>query len=345
MVFVKVRETYDLHTVRNKMTVISVHTPKPTIIARNYPGLLLQCRAYRPVSADVRVACASMMPLDPQGVGTAEGDVAPEDVFNPILYKAMSNKGMSQLEARINYLNSTGSGADVSGDTSRIDVDSFTSYADEFNIYYGLLANTHDWKHANPQAGLSMSDLRPLVYERLYNVGDDPGASAGIGADVSGNSGMYNYPSADGSEHGQVTKAGITGAAKPLPFMNCLAYTTTGQNNPLKPSAEGDTLQLPSVHAQSVPWVNCVVAALVIPPSRLHELFFRMVVEWTIEFSQVRPLSEVTSWVGLGLAGEQSHFQNYDYSATKEALTGDSSTILDKDTTMVSSNVDVNKVM
>ena len=102
MVVVKVRETYDLHTTQNKMTVIAIHTPKPDIIKRNYPGLLMQCKMYRPVSADVRVACASVLHLDPLGVGTSPGDVAPEDVFNPILYKAMSNKGMSQLEARIN---------------------------------------------------------------------------------------------------------------------------------------------------------------------------------------------------------------------------------------------------
>ena len=53
MVFVKVRETYDLHTVKNKMTVIGVHTPKPDIIKKNFPGLLMQCRAYRPVSCDI----------------------------------------------------------------------------------------------------------------------------------------------------------------------------------------------------------------------------------------------------------------------------------------------------
>ena len=99
MVFVKVRETYDLHTVRNKMSVIAIHTPDPKIIKNNFPGLLMQCKSYRPYSCDVKLACASVLPVDPLGVGLAEGDVAPEDMFNPILYSAMSNFGMSQLEA------------------------------------------------------------------------------------------------------------------------------------------------------------------------------------------------------------------------------------------------------
>lgn len=345
MVFVKVRETYDLHTIKNRMTVIGVHTPKPIILARNYPGLLMQCRSYRPVSADVRIACASMMPLDPLGIGTAEGDVAPEDVFNPILYKAMSNKGMSQLEARINGLMGIAPAdpVDVRGDSANIDVDSFTSAIDEFPIYYGLLANTHEWRHASPQAGLSMTGLKPYVYEQLVNIGDDPGVIAGPQADVGVNADAFNYPGID-STQAVGSKRHITGSAKPLPFMNCTAYTTDGAANPFQPS-EGESLGLPTFREQSIPWINCMVGAIIIPPSRLHELFFRMVVEWTIEFSQIRPFGEVVNFGGLGAIGNASHYQNYSYEATKEAVTGDSSTILDKDSTMVSANVDVNKVM
>ena len=171
MVFVKVRETYDLHTVQNKMTIIGIHTPKPDIIKANFPGLLMQCKAYRPVSADVKIACASVLPLDPQGIGLAEGDVAPEDVFNPILYKAISNIGMSQIEARItaNSLDATGvapvGGVDVVGQTADVDVDTATAEVDEFPLYYGLLSNAHGWKTANPQSGLQMTNLRPMVFE------------------------------------------------------------------------------------------------------------------------------------------------------------------------------------
>lgn len=213
MVFVKVRETYDLHTVKNKMTVIAIHTPKPDIIKANFPGLLMQCKAYRPVSADVRVACASVLPLDPLGVGLEEGSVAPEDVFNPILYKACSNFGMSQIEARINALSGVGSGVDVVGQTANVDVDTLTSATDEFPIYYGFLSNAHEWRHANPQSGLEMTGLRPLVYEVLYNIGDT--ASAGYPAPIE-----PGYPDAQGGKASLGAMA-IRGNAKPLPWINC----------------------------------------------------------------------------------------------------------------------------
>lgn len=338
MVFVKVRETYDLHTTKNKMTVIGIHTPKPDIIKRNYPGLLMQCRAYRPVSADVRIACASMLPLDPQGIGTADGDVAPEDVFNPILYKAMSNKGMSQLEARINYLNGGSQSLDVDGSTASVEVDNFTSLGDEFPIYYGLLSNTHDWKHANPQAGLSMSGLRPLVYELVYNIGD---TSVGTGLNAGG---APTAPDADGNLVPiSVGRQAIVGKAKEMPFLNCTVFSKTANGGVAESGFTGTNIV--GNGEIEVPWINIVCGCIIVPPSRLHELFYRMVVEWTIEFSALRPLSEIATLGGLGTIGAATHYQNYSYSATKEALTGDDSTILEKDSCMVSANVDINKVM
>lgn len=337
MVFVKVRETYDLHTVKNKMTVIGIHTPKPDIIKANFPGLLMQCKAYRPVSCDVRVACASTLPLDPLGVGTAEGDVAPEDLFNPILYKACSNFGMSQIEARITYASTaTLSGTDVDGPSVKADVDSFVSGNDDFPVYYGLLSNAHEWRHANPQAGLEMTGLKPLVYEYLANVADK------------GTTQSFAFPGADGvaSTNGAVQY--IRGNAKPLPFMNCTSYSS-GSGGGLDPGfrVPSGATQPPTLTnvEQDVPWINCVVGAIIVPPSRLHELFYRMVIEWTIEFSQIRPIGEITNWVGLGVLAGVTHYQNYSYEETKKVLTGSEDTVFDHDQCMVSANVEVDKVM
>lgn len=341
MVFVKVRETYDLHTVKNKMTVIGIHTPRPEILKRSYPGLLMQCKAYRPVSADVRIACASMLPLDPLGVGTSEGDVAPEDVFNPILYKAMSNKGMSQLEARINMIGA-GSGADIDGDTATVDINTVTPMNDEFNIYYGLLSNTHDWKHASAQSGLSMTNLKPLVYDIVYNIGDQ--------IDQSSDTLQAAGPALDGFK-GSMSATAVLGSAKPMPFINCTSYTyqaaKEGEKSATGWCLPGFSPTSPVTNAElDVPWLRVFCGAVIIPPSRLHSLYFRMVVEWTIEFSTIRPISEIAEWTGLGNAGSTTHYQNYSYSQTKEALTGTADSILDSnDTCMVSTNADVKKVM
>lgn len=349
MVVVKVRETYDLHTVRNKMTVISVHTPKPDIIKKNFPGLLMQCRAYRPLQASVRIACASVLPLDPLGVGTTENDVAPEDVFNPILYKAMSNKGMSQLEARINALSTSGfTTADVSGNAADVDTDHTTSLDDEFNVYYGLLSNSHGWKHANPQSGLSMNGLKPYVYELVYNMGDSK-TSGTLGA--GSNNELPRFPEPTGNSV-VIPVKGILGNAKPFPYLNCTSYTLTATSEAVTGGWEYPGFQedadKPNMSANAemdVPYLNVTVAGIVIPPSRRHELFYRMVIEWDIEFTKIRPLGEITDWLGLQRIGQSTHFINYSYSAAKEAITGSSETILENDTCMASANVDVKKVM
>lgn len=338
MVFVKVRETYDLHTVRNKMTVIGIHTPKPDIIKKNFPGLLMQCRAYRPVSCDIRLACASVLPLDPKGVGLAEGDVAPEDVFNPILYKAMSNKGMSQLEARINLLRSDiDATLDVDGPSAFAEVDDVQSaLTDEFPIYYGLLSDAHGWKHAMPQSGLTMTGLRPIVHEIVSTVGDIKNGNPLSGL-------KYTGPNAAGA----VTETSpfcMIGGSKPMPFINCTAYSraTNGSDGVAEPGFKPNE---PLQCEQTIPYVPVMVGAVIVPPSKLHELFYRMVCEWTIEFSAIRPLGEITNWAGLAAIGNATHFQNYDYSATKLAVTGSDESILESDSCMVSANVDVTKVM
>lgn len=346
MVFVKVRETYDLHTTRNKMTVIGIHTPKPDIIKRNYPGLLMQCKAYRPVSADVRIACASLQSLDPLQIGTASTDIAPEDVFNPILYKAMSNKGMSQLEARINYLSGAthATSPDVAGNTAAVDVNSVTSESDEFNIYYGLLANTHDWKHAAPQAGLSMTGLKPLVYEMVYNVGDMGKSPMIAGAD-NGVDFLPKAPQGDGYMQA-LPVHGVLGNAKEFPYLNCTSYSLTGSGSKADSGYAGSGFPDSPINAEvDVPYLKVVCGCIIVPPSRLHELFYRMVVEWTIEFTQIRSVSEIVNWWALGNVGQNTHFQNYDYSQTKEAITGSKDSIMDSDSCMVSANVEVTKVM
>lgn len=334
MVFVKVRETYDLHTVKNKMSVIAIHTPDSKIIKANFPGLLMQCKAYRPHSCDVKLACASVLPVDPLGVGLAEGDVAPEDLFNPILYKACSNFGMSQIEARINKM-ATGAVVglgDVRGNAASVDVAGFTDRTDEFEIYYGLLSNAHEWKHANPQSGLEMTGLKPLVYEMLYSVGDN----------VLGNPSVAAAPGTDGTTPSNISVQSFRGNSKPMPMINTTAYTSASSRPGF---VVGGSPDLPDNHEIDVPAPKIVCGCIIVPPSRLHELFYRMVVEWTLEFSMIRPISEITDWTGLERMAGITHYQNYDYESTKKALTGDSDSILESDTSLATANVEIKKVM
>lgn len=307
MVTVRVRETYDLHTQTGKLTVIGVHTPSADIIQRNYPGLLMQCKAYRPVSCDVRMACASVLPLDPLGVGTSEGAVAPEDIFNPILYKAVGNFGMSQIET---YLHQNISTNWVSKGSS-LDADTDGLTTDDYGLYYGLLANTHEWKHANPQAGMSMSNLRPLVYERLETIGQ-------IGVQSDGEPASYLIaPNPDGSLANYGGFPSFRGNARAMPWLNCTAFKPNSAVNSIEHCPSGFVTDNFNNWQVGTPAPKIYCGIIIVPPSRLHQMFYRLVCEWTLEFTTVRPLGDIASWSGLANIGNAQHIQDYSYTSSK----------------------------
>lgn len=342
MVFVKVRETYDLHTLPNKMTVIGIHTPANDIIKKNYPGLLMQCKMYRPVSCDVRVACASMLPVDPLQVSTAEGDIAPEDLFNPILYKTMTNVGMSQIEARVHAYrdNSTGIGV---GNTADYTLTEMTSATDEFPLYYGLLSDTNGWRHASAQSGFSMTGVKPLVSEILVSNGQNRNDGDVLGTNLQNITG-FAAPAADGTSTA-FNSVVFKGNSKPMPFINTTSYSVSSTiANTSSSIGFPNTVYNDSV---IVPAPKLYCACIIVPPSRLHQLFYRMVVEWTLEFTKIRSICELMDWNGLATLGNATHYQSYDYSNAKQALVEDAEKVdeISNDTSMVSTDADIQKVM
>lgn len=344
MVFVKVRETYDLHTVRNKLTLIGIHTPTGKILAQNYPGLVMQYKHYRPVSADVAIACASLQPADPLQVSTAEGDIAPEDMFNPILYKAVSNEAMSAIESRLAYFNSVTSGLETNGSTAFSDNDTVTGLTDDFNAYYGLLSDTNGWRHAMPQSGLQMRNLKPLVFEKLYNLGALPlQAGSGRATDSQNDSG---YVLGTGNTGSSLNAYAIRGNAKPMPALPTGVYpANTTTNSQVQPGFSGSTGSLDAsavtipVNAQCIiPSMRVMCGCIIMPPSRLHELYYRMVVEWTVEFTDLCSYSDRMTMGGLADLGAGTHYIDYSYSAKDGSK-------MDNDASMVSASVDIEKVM
>lgn len=329
MVVVKVRETYDLHTIRNKMSIVAIHTPDSSLIKRNWPGLLMNCKFYRPLSADVTIACASMQSADPLQVGTVEGEIAPEDLFNPILYKAVTNESFSLLESRVLAMGTEVTTSETAGASAHVDSDGATPFEDDFAVYYGLLSDSHGWRHANPQVGLTMTGLRPLVHEVLSNFGTMNMVDA-ASPSVSGYSPNL---APTGSFAQEITPKFMRGNAKPMPRIPCTSFPAT--NDEVR-SGFRVPADLPFNNETIVNQLRTVVAAICIPPSRLHELYYRMVVEWSIEFSEIRPIAEIVGWSGLAGLGSTTHFSDYDFGQSKT---------VDHIQGMAAANVELNKVM
>jgi hypothetical protein len=344
-VYVRVSETYDLSTKPDKMGMLGIHTPDGKLVYTMWSGLFHNFRKMRYVSCDVAMACASMLPADPLQIGVEAGDIAPQDMFNPILYKACSNDSMSNLLNRL-YAGAHNVGLPWVGKnsvTSDNDPEfnlSSTQDVDQFAMYYGLLSDTSGWKKAMPQAGLQMKGLVPITWSLLATQGQ-PSVIGSLGDD----SNKILYPNS-GEDTG-FTKIGIDsnplgrymrGSSRTMPAFDTMVMAKDGvHSNDLTMDVKGidssgtvpelgtSTIKVPfppgvgdaNMVVPNLDAPDCFVAAIVLPPAKLNRLYYRLKVTWTIEFTGPRPLTDLTNWYGLANVGVMSYGSDYE---TQSAL-------------------------
>lgn len=297
MVTVSISETYDLHTQVDKMTLIGIHTPKKELIQKTYPGLCMNYKFFRIKSVDVALATSQRLALSWEQVGTDEDKVSPQDSMNPILYKAVSNDSWSTLEARLNGIRLAGS--NVVGSMADIENDEVTTIADEHGVYYSLLSNRDGFKIADPQRGLTMKGLRPLVFEKWFNHGVNHGyqngeEDEGVGIKVNQSATPHALALAD------IPAQGLRGNAHPMPKINTTYLTWPGT----KVVANGMGTGEPQNCQAEMPDVPPVMlGAIIIPPASALSgiLYYRMVTRCYIEFTEVRPITEITDFGGMSV--------------------------------------------
>jgi len=327
--FVKVSETYDLSTQTDKMGFVGIHTPEGKLVYNMWSGLFKNFRKFRYASCDVTMACASMLPADPLQIGVEAGDIAPQDMFNPILYKAVSNDSMSTLLNRL-YVGKAGSTSAIAKNSVVAQNDEDFGYdasndVDQFAMYYGLLADSDGWRKAMPQAGLQMKGLKPLVFSMTTNFGQPSNVGLPNGAMVytpngAGKSSVENVADSTLFQY-------MRGPTMAMPALDTFIQCS-GDTVPLGEDSVAPT-PVPEVSGSSVPalsstvnmpysWCtpnidtpDAFVAAIVLPPAKLNRLYYRMKVTWTVEFSGLRPDTDLTNWYGLALAGVQSYGSDY----------------------------------
>lgn len=343
MVTVTVSETYDLSTKPNKMSLLGIHTPPLSFVRKMWPGLFLNFKMVKYLSCDISLACASVLPADPSQIGVEAGAIAPVDMLNPILFKAVSNESMSTLETRLAGMYPNSTEATVKGQSLVVTKDNATNLEDEFPVYYGLLSNRDGWRVAMPQQGLSMTDLVPLVFEKLYNNGTMSGAVENTSADV------YPGLKSDGTIVAYQSYA-VKGNARLMPAINTTVFPTgTLATTNAVPGYTADHIPdsvdvggYPAVAQTVTPLVPpTYVAAIVMPPSKLQTLYYRMVVRWKMEFSGLRPISEITDWPGgLAATSTATYFSDYTFGS---AVSGTKSIA---ETSMVSTaDANIEKIM
>lgn len=305
-VHVRVNETYDLSTKENSLGLIAIHTPSVVSLKTKFEGLFRQFKYIRFNSVSVRCACASLMPLDPLQVGLEAGMVAPQDMFNPILYTAVSNESMGNLLDKIYALNNRFSDAESTTSGPSLDWvdDSLPEGVDRFSVYYSLLSSER-FATAMPQQGFEMNGVVPLAHEIVTNVA--PTGSAGV---VGGSSSdligpimgkYYGHGLGNGdlvSVPIQSYSAGVRHLPR-VPTMIPVSGNSYGYNEPTP--------------------VYCIAA--IMPPAKLQRLFFRMVVSWSITFEEFRPLDNILTFTGQAAIGNEFYKSDYDtQSASMTAL-------------------------
>ena len=295
MVMVSVSETYDLSTKLNKMSLVAVHTPKKDLIQKTYPGLCMNSKYCRIDHVDVALACVSTLPVSPDQVGDIDG-IAPQDLMNPILYKACSNDSFSTLEYRIWGLSTAQDGTDgVNGNMVISDnATALPTGVDDFAVYYSLLSNRDGFRAAMPQQGLEARGLVPLVFERYYNRGDNETLDGTVS-------------NLDVSSEGAISKVGyapqsMRGRAHPMPKFNTTYLTgATGDSTVVGasiPTGMGNGLPR-NIQVEMPELLPTYLLAIVLPPAKRTKLFYRMTVRAYIDFTEVRPIQEITSFAQM----------------------------------------------
>lgn len=302
MVTVRITETYDMKTTVGKLGVVGIHTPKWGQMMRLYPGLMMNHKFARFKKCDIVGACASVLPADPLQVGVESGMVAPEDLFNPILMKAVTNEGFDTIVNMIynaSQVQSLGSVNEVETDGTDITADN------AMDIYYALLEQNKKWKKAMPQNGFMMRGLVPIAYTLLSTYGDTkkPLASTAGGVPVPNNLVAVNASNQDGQATSLNKTFTFRGKSVRMPRF------------PLQVFQHDGTGQI-----TDYPDLETFVACLVLPPAKLHEFYYRMRVSWVVEFSEVISTTDYGTINNIKQNGIISHGANYSYAQSKSKL-------------------------
>lgn len=333
MVTVRISETYDLSTQIGKMGMVGIHTPRGSLLKFLWPGLVLNYSKFRFASCDVAMACASMLPADPLQIGVEAGSIAPQDMFNPILYKAVSNDTMSNLQLFI----AGHEKQDLLGDGSVVDLNDQTltgsdgsTQIDQFGLYYSLLANPDGWRKAMPQSGLEMRGLYPLVYQVVQTYGDNTMGMVNSKTDVGGDTDTRVVPFPDNQvgQAGFINPVTLRGPAMRMPAINTTFWAENdNQKSDLSNLFEGNfgdnTANMPP----------CYVGVIILPPAKLQRMYYRLKVTWTIEFTGLRAFTDLQNWTGMSYVGNASAYGT-DYASQSASMTASLNMIDGKDVSM-----------
>lgn len=319
MVVVRMTEMYDMCTTKGKIGLIGIHTPNADGMAKRWKGLFDNHRYYKILGCDIKIACASILPADPLQVGVESGDIAPQDMMNPLLYTTMTNEGWNTLVNRV-YANVVNGSGEIDTGSVRGLPDAFTGLSDsEQEILYYQMLSSDRFRKAMPQNGLNMTNVKPFVHQLVSTFGQTGNSFVdsqnGDGAGVSTVTALAQpYAGASLQNPNRV----IRGKALPYPRLPCSV--------PGSRIGDSDSYWTNLPNGMPILTVNApfktMCACVVLPPAKLHEFYFRMLVTWRIAFLQPCTILEKLQQGQLGDTTDV-YYRSYLYSEAKELDAGE----------------------
>lgn len=333
-------ETYDMNTTVGQMTMLAIHTPQANALKKMFKGHFLNFKKYTILGCDIRLACASQLPLSPDQVGLEAGEVDPRDVMNPMLFKACTGENLNALLNQIYNANQEESENSYGSVGEHL----ITNEA-SLNAYYQLLADP-SFRKSHPQAGLTVRGLKPFVHKVVTTqpfkwTGKSTGSSdrnyfsspliTGVSA-PDGASTPVGFGSPSGIQESDTHGIGNFDSANPSVFVsNGITKmpwldTAVPQSVQTMDGIQGSTGHIGTAQANWV--INNVpriyMGCLIMPPAVSTKFYMRMVISWKVAFKDYRPAYEIGNigsltvldmYNGMVSSGDggQSNFPNSTY--------------------------------
>lgn len=308
-VTVQLTETYDLSTKLGRVGLLGIHTPSSAQINSQYPGLIQNFKYAHIDACNVVCACASMLPADPLNVGSGSDEIAPQDLFNPILYRAVSNDSFDICLGRLKNAMSSQAYTSASSLDALQDAFNASTVTDYQNkqFYYSELSSP-GWSKAMPQQGFSMSGLYPICYEVLNTYG-----GTGSATDYQSTSALDMV--------GTVSNSG--------------GGTSQFSTNRSPATIKGKSARLPSIPLHNVigssssvlqVWPVTYVGLVLLPFAERNIMYYRMSITWRVTFHGLCRIQDYQSVTGSAnltypfVYGSDYSTQSKDATATTEFL-------------------------
>lgn len=283
----KICETYDLNTVVDKLSVLAIRTPDYDTIKR-YISLdgLANWSKMKFDRCTFRIACASQLPVDPLGVGFEPGQVAPQDVINPMLFKTVTGESFNTIIQAVTAdspaPNSDRTFDDDTGSLREMKLTEINGN-DATKLYYKFLADP-SFRKVHPQSGMVAENMIPFVREvySQYDIGNVTNGQVGSNGNYMIEPGLVSpLPDNGSSPSYHVQPNLVAGGGRDVGMSTGLAVV----RNPFMSGRSVPMPSFPTVNPQGGGFVSlpkAYVGCLLMPPAKMQSLYYRCIVEWDI---------------------------------------------------------------